>query len=160
MSEEKDREEKVREISARYGADKSYLVPILQDIQREYNYLPKDALERVGEILAIPLSKIYEVATFYKAFSLRPRGRHLLHLCLGTACHVRGAEPIAAIVEQQLGIKPGETSADGEFTFETVGCLGACALGPILVVNEEYHGQMNIAKTTQLLKQLEKGGDR
>lgn len=160
MSEEKDREEKVREISAKYGADRSYLVPILQDIQREYNYLPKDALEQVGEILAVPLSKIYEVATFYKAFSLRPRGRHLLHLCLGTACHVRGAEPIAAIVEQQLGIKPGETSADGEFTFETVGCLGACALGPILVVNEEYHGQMNIAKTTQLLKQLEKGGDR
>lgn len=160
MSEEKDREEKVRKISAKYGADRSYLVPILQDIQREYNYLPKDALEQVGEILAVPLSKIYEVATFYKAFSLRPRGRHLLHLCLGTACHVRGAEPIAAIVEQQLGIKPGETSADGEFTFETVGCLGACALGPILVVNEEYHGQMNIAKTTQLLKQLEKGGDR
>ncbi len=160
MSEEKDREEKVREISARYDSDKSYLVPILQDIQREYNYLPKDALEQVGEILALPLSKIYEVATFYKAFSLRPRGRHLLHLCLGTACHVRGAEPIAAIVEQQLGIKPGETSADGEFTFETVGCLGACALGPILVVNEEYHGQMNITKTTQLLKQLEKGGDR
>jgi len=160
MSEEKDREEKVREISARYDSDKSYLVPILQDIQREYNYLPKDALEQVGEILALPLSKIYEVATFYKAFSLRPRGRHLLHLCLGTACHVRGAEPIASIVEQQLGIKPGETSADGEFTFETVGCLGACALGPILVVNEEYHGQMNIAKTTQLLKQLEKGGDR
>jgi len=160
MSEEKDREEKVREISARYDSDKSYLVPILQDIQREYNYLPKDALEQVGEILALPLSKIYEVATFYKAFSLRPRGRHLLHLCLGTACHVRGAEPIASIVEQQLGIKPGETSADGEFTFETVGCLGACALGPILVVNEEYHGQMNITKTTQLLKQLEKGGDR
>ena len=152
--------ERVLEIITCNGSDRVNVLAILQDIQREYNFLPKDALERVGEILAIPLSKIYEVATFYKAFSLRPRGRHLLHLCLGTACHVRGAEPIAAIVEQQLGIKPGETSADGEFTFETVGCLGACALGPILVVNEEYHGQMNIAKTTQLLKQLEKGGDR
>lgn len=156
MNKVKDMDAKIREISGRYDSDKSYLVPILQDVQREFNYLPQEALERVGEILDIPISKIYEVATFYKAFSLQPRGRYLLHLCMGTACHVRGTKLIAATIEQQLGIKPGETSEDLEYTFETVGCLGACALGPILVVNGEYHGHMNIAKTTKLLKQLGK----
>ena len=149
-------EEKVKEIVQRYSGDKSYLVPILQDVQREFNYLPKDALFSVSAHLSVPISRVYEVVTFYKAFSLKPKGRCQLSLCLGTACHVRGAELIAGNVENILGIKEGETTADLEFSFETVGCLGACALGPILVVNGEYNGHMNIAKSTKILKKLGK----
>ncbi|MBN2438873.1 MAG: NAD(P)H-dependent oxidoreductase subunit E [Deltaproteobacteria bacterium] len=151
-------EEKVKEIVQRYGGDKSYLVPILQDVQKEFNYLPKDALFAVGARLSVPISRVYEVVTFYKAFSLKPKGRHQLSLCMGTACHVRGAELIARNVADILGIKEGETTADLEFSYETVGCLGACALGPVLVVDGEYHGHMNIAKSTKILKKLGKKG--
>jgi NADH-quinone oxidoreductase subunit E len=149
-------EEKVKEIVQRYSGDKSYLVPILQDVQREFNYLPKDALFSVSAHLSVPISRVYEVVTFYKAFSLKPKGRNQLSLCMGTACHVRGTELIARNVEDFLGIKEGDTTADLEYSFETVGCLGACALGPVLVVNGEYHGHMNIAKSTKILKKLGK----
>jgi NADH-quinone oxidoreductase subunit E len=151
-------EEKVKEIVLRYSGDKSYLVPILQDVQKEFNYLPKDALFSVSAHLSVPISRVYEVVTFYKAFSLKPKGRIQLSLCMGTACHVRGAELIARNVESILGIKEGDTTADLEYSFETVGCLGACALGPVLVVNGEYHGHMNIAKSTKILKKLGKKG--
>jgi NADH-quinone oxidoreductase subunit E len=151
-------EEKVKEIVQRYSGDKSYLVPILQDVQKEFNYLPKDALFSVSTQLSVPISRVYEVVTFYKAFSLKPKGRNQLSLCMGTACHVRGAELIARNVEDLLGIKEGDTTADLEYSFETVGCLGACALGPVLVVNGEYHGHMNIAKSTKILKKLGKKG--
>ncbi|MEK7827699.1 MAG: NAD(P)H-dependent oxidoreductase subunit E [Thermodesulfobacteriota bacterium] len=149
-------EEKVKEIVQRYSGDKSYLVPILQDVQREFNYLPKDALFSVSAHLSVPISRVYEVVTFYKAFSLKPKGRNQLSLCMGTACHVRGAELIARNVSDFLGIKEDDTTADLEYSFETVGCLGACALGPVLVVNGEYHGHMNIAKSTKILKKLGK----
>ena len=151
-------EEKVKEIVQRYSGDKSYLVPILQDVQKEFNYLPKDALFSVSAHLSVPISRVYEVATFYKALSLKPKGRYQLSLCMGTACHVRGAELITRNMEDILGIKENDTTADLEFSFETVGCLGACALGPILVVNGEYHGHMNIAKSTKILKKLGKKG--
>lgn len=151
-------EEKVKEIVQRYSGDKSYLVPILQDVQKEFNYLPKEALFSVSTQLSVPISRVYEVVTFYKAFSLKPKGRNQLSLCMGTACHVRGAELIARNVEDFLGIKEGDTTADLEYSFETVGCLGACALGPVLVVNGEYHGHMNIAKSTKILKKLGKKG--
>ncbi|HOG18510.1 MAG: NADP-reducing hydrogenase subunit HndA [Syntrophaceae bacterium PtaU1.Bin231] len=149
-------EAKIKNIVKKYGSDRSYLVPILQDVQKEFNYLPQEALEAVCTELGVSNSRVYEVATFYKAFSLKPRGRHHLMLCLGTACHVRGASMIDNHIQTTLGLKSGETSADMEFTFETVGCLGACALGPILVVDGEYHGHMNIAKTTKILKNLGK----
>lgn len=149
-------EEKVKEIIQQYSGDKSYLVPILQDVQKEFNYLPADALRAVSTHLLVPVSRVYEVVTFYKAFSLEPKGRYQLSLCIGTACHVRGAELIARNIEDILGIKEGGTTADLEFSFETVGCLGACALGPVLVVNGEYHGHMNIAKSTKILKKLGK----
>ena len=151
-------EDKVKDIIKRYGSDKSFIVPILQDVQREFNYLPKDALSAVSSNLNVPISRVYEVATFYKAFSLKPKGRYQLTLCMGTACHVRGAELIARNISDILGIKEGDTTPDLEFSFETVGCLGACALGPILVVNDEYNGHMNIAKSTKVLKKLGKKG--
>lgn len=148
--------EKVTEIIQKYNSDKGFLVPILQDVQKEFNYLPREALNAVSTILDLPLSRIYELATFYKAFSLRPRGRHQLSLCVGTACHVRGATLLQESIERGLNIKAGETSDDLEFTFETVNCLGACALGPILVVDEEYQGQVTLSKTNKILKKLGK----
>jgi len=151
-------EDKVKNIIKKYGSDKSFIVPILQDVQREFNYLPKDALYAVSSQLSVPISRVYEVVTFYKAFSLKPKGRYQLTLCMGTACHVRGAELIARNVSDLLGIREGDTTLDLEYSFETVGCLGACALGPILVVNGEYHGHMNIAKSTKILKKLGKKG--
>jgi len=149
-------EEKIKAIIQKYGSDKGFLVPILQDVQKEFNYLPREALNKVSSNLGVPISRIYEVATFYKAFSLTPRGKNQLSLCLGTACHVRGAPLISEHIERTLNIKPGETTSDLEFTFETVNCLGACALGPILVVNGEYHGEMTISKASKILKKLGK----
>jgi NADH-quinone oxidoreductase subunit E len=149
-------EDKVREIVLTYNSDKAFLVPILQDVQKEFNYLPKKALERVSVFLNLPLSLIYEVATFYKAFSMTPRGEHQLTLCVGTACHVRGAPILANHIERILEIKPGETSANLKYSFNTVNCVGACALGPILEVDGEYHGKMTISKSNKLLKKLGK----
>ena len=149
-------EVEVKGIIEKYGSDKSFLVPILQDVQKKLNYLPQEALNAVSAQLSLPVSRIYEVATFYKTFSLVPRGRHHLSLCMGTACYVRGAALIESNIERVLGIKPGETTPDLEFSFDTVNCLGACALGPILVVDEEYHGQMNVSKTNKIFKNLGK----
>jgi len=149
-------QEKIQSIIDRYGADRGFLVPILQDVQRELNYLPEEALGLVSALLRVPVSAVFEVATFYKAFSLTPRGRHQLSLCLGTACHVRGAPLIESRIERTLDLASGQTSSDLEFTFETVNCLGACALGPILVVDGEYHGQVTLAKTNSILQGLGK----
>ena len=151
-------ENKIKAIVEKYDSNKGFLVPVLQDVQKEYNYLPKDALNLVGKFLDVSISQIYEVATFYKAFSLDPRGKYQIALCQGTACHVRGVPLIVDHVERSLQIKAGETTEDLMYTFETVNCLGACALGPIMVVNGEYHGKMTISKTDKLLKKLGKEG--
>ena len=145
-------EEKVDSILNSYQQDKSLLVSILQDLQAVYNYLPKEGLTRVSEGLNIPLSQVYSVATFFKAFSLKPRGRHSLAVCLGTACHVRGAVRILEEIERELGINRGETTKDLRYTLETVNCVGACALGPIVVVDGEYSGQMKTDKVKPLLE--------
>jgi len=147
-------EDKVKTIIAKYGGDKSFVIPILQDIQREFNYLPREALDALSRNLGVPQSLVYHLATFYRAFSLVPKGKYRLSVCMGTACHVRGAPQIADHIERTLHLKPGETSKDLEYSLETVNCLGACALGPILVVNDEYHGQMTIAKTNKVLSGL------
>jgi NADH-quinone oxidoreductase subunit E len=149
-------EDKVREIILKYNSDKAFLVPILQDVQKEFNYLPHKALHRVSVFLDVPISQVYEVATFYKAFSLTPRGEHQLTLCIGTACHVRGAPILTNHIERILGIKSGQTSSDLKFSFDTVNCVGACALGPILEADGEYHGKMTIFKSNKLLKKLGK----
>jgi NADH-quinone oxidoreductase subunit E len=140
----------------RYGRDPANIISILQDIQSEVNWLPEEDLRAVSAELEIPLSKMMALATFYKAFSLKPRGKHIVSVCLGTACHVRGAERIAGAVERDLGIKDGETDESLTWTLETVNCLGACALGPIVVVDGEYHGQMTSAKATRLLDKIKK----
>lgn len=133
-------------------AEPGELIEVLQDVQAAYNYLPEEALRKVSERLAVPLIEVFRVASFYKAFSLTPRGRHLLTVCLGTACHVRGAPRMVDEVEGQLGIRPGRTTEDGAMTFETVNCVGCCALGPIAIVDGEYHEHMNSGKLRKLLK--------
>jgi NADH-quinone oxidoreductase subunit E len=130
------------------------LLSLLSEIQERYHYLPHNALVLLSETLDIPLSQIYSVATFYNAFSLKPRGAHLVRVCMGTACHVRGAPHILNRFETKLNIRAGETTRDRDVTLETVNCLGACALGPITVVDGAYNGQMDIAKADRLLKNL------
>ena len=143
---------KIKSILGKYQHDKGMLVSILQDIQAEFHYLPKETLVEVSQNLDVPLSRVYSVATFFKALSLTPRGRHLINVCLGTACHVRGAVKILERIERDLGIKSGETTKDLRFTLETVNCVGACALGPIAIVDGEYHGQMKTDKVPALLE--------
>ncbi|PPD59024.1 complex I 24 kDa subunit family protein [Dehalogenimonas etheniformans] len=144
--------EVVNTILAKYEQDAAMLVGILQDIQSELNYLPRECLVMVGEELDIPLSRVYSVATFFKAFSLKPRGRHSLHVCMGTACHVRGAEKVLDKLQTELCLCAGETSPDMKFTLETVNCVGACALGPVVVVDGEYAGQVTTDKVKSILE--------
>ena len=145
-------QQKVETILDKNQRARGLLVSILQDIQAEYNYLPREALLKVTQDLDIPLSQVYSVATFFKAFSLEPRGRHLIHVCLGTACHVRGAVRVLEQIERELGIKSGETTGDLKYTLETVNCVGACALGPIAIIDGEYSGQMKTDKVKPLLE--------
>jgi NADH-quinone oxidoreductase subunit E len=143
-------------ILERHDRDPANIIAILQDIQAEANWLPEEDLRYVCAELDIAASKMMALATFYKAFSLQPRGKHIVSVCLGTACHVRGAGRILGAVERELGIRDGETDEDLQWTLETVGCLGACALGPIVVVDGEYHGQMTSVKATRLLKRVKR----
>ncbi len=130
------------------------IIAALEAIQQRYSYLPSEALVLASDLFGVPLSQIYAVATFYNAFSLKPKGKHCLHVCMGTACHVRGSLQVLDRLESKLGIKAGETSRDHIFTLETVNCLGACALGPIVVTDDEYSGQMNSQKVDRLLKTI------
>ena len=149
-TEDKRKLAKVDSILDKYHHDEGMLVSILQDIQSEYNYLPRDTLINISQCLDVPLTQVYSVATFFGAFSLQPRGRHQVHVCLGTACHVRGAVRVLEKLERELGIKAGETTKDMAYTLESVNCVGACALGPIVIVDEEYSGEM----TTEMVKPL------
>ena len=150
-----DKDKKLNDIINKYNGDRGQLVSILQDIQTEYYYLPKEALIQVSETMAIPVSQVYDVATFFRAFSLEPRGKHLINVCLGTACHVRGATRILEKIERDLTIKRGGTTKDRRFTLETVNCMGACALGPVVKIDGEYSGQMSTEKVDNLLNQFE-----
>jgi len=148
----KELKEKVNKVLQKHQYDKSLLVDILQDIQSESGYLPKEALVETSEGLGIPLSRVYSVATFFKAFSLKPRGRHIINVCMGTACHVRGAVKVLEKIEQELGVKTGETTPDLKYTLETVNCVGACALGPMIIIGEDYHGEMTPEAISSMLK--------
>ncbi|MCU0596333.1 MAG: NAD(P)H-dependent oxidoreductase subunit E [Desulfobacterota bacterium] len=147
--------DKIDKIIEKYPNDPSSLIQILLEIQSESHWLPKEAIERVSEKLQVPLSRIQHIATFYKAFSLVPKGRHEIHVCVGTACHVRGAQRVLDRVQDLTGISPGETDLGMKFSLETVNCLGCCALGPVMVVDGEYHGKMAPAKSEDVLKNYE-----
>ncbi len=140
-------------INAEAQADGS-LITVLENIQARYRYLPPEALILASERLGVPLSQTYSVATFYNAFSLTPKGRHCLNVCMGTACHVRGSPQVLERLQTKLGVKAGGTTRDRQFTLETVNCLGACALGPIVVTDGEYSGQMTPQKADTLLRRI------
>jgi len=142
---------KVATIINKYDADKGQLISILQDIQAEFHYLRKEALTQVSDTMGVPLSQVYSVATFFKAFTLKPRGKHLVNVCLGTACHVRGAHRVLEQAERSLKISRGETTSDLKFTLETVNCMGCCALGPVVNIDGEYFGEMSPDKVDSLL---------
>ena len=144
--------EKVDSLIDGYTEKKEQLISLLQDIQAEFNYLPQDVLVKVSQKLDIPLSQIFSVVTFFRAFSLKPRGRHLITVCLGTACHIRGGQRLVDKIERDYGIKPGETTEDMRFSLETVNCLGCCALGPVAVVDGKYEGNLSPDKLDRVLR--------
>lgn len=149
---------RVNEIIDSYDADRVSTLAILQDLQAEYNYLPREALIQTADRLHMPLGEVYRMATFFRAFSLEPKGEHTIKVCLGTACHVRGAPLILEQFERELSIKAGETTPDGKVSLEVVMCVGACALGPVVLLDENTHGEMTPDKARQLVAKMREGG--
>ena len=146
--------DRVDRIIASYEARPTALIMILQEVQRAFTYLPREALEQISARMDLAFSQVYGVATFYKAFSLTPRGRHVISVCTGTACHVRNAESVVATLERELHVARGETSADGEFTLETVNCVGCCALGPVVVAEDRYVGHVTVGDARELVANM------
>jgi len=144
--------DRIDQIIDKHEGEASSLIQVLLEIQSEYHCLPREALVRVGENLQVPLSRIRHIATFYKAFSLVPKGRHEVHICMGTACHVRGAARVLDTLQDLTGIMPGETDLDLKFSLDTVNCLGCCALGPVMEIDGKTHGKISRANTADLLK--------
>ena len=142
----------VDEIIDRYQGEPGALIQLLLDVQNEFNWIPKEAILSISEKLQIPLSQIYRVASFYKAMSLKPRGKYVVNVCLGTACHVRGGPKIMDKVKDILDVKAGETTQDLKFSLERVNCLGCCALGPVIVVDKDYYGNLTPAKVDSVLR--------
>lgn len=142
-------------IEEEFDNDKENLIMIIQEIQRRYNYLPEAALKYLASSIGVPLSRIYGVATFYSTFSLEPRGRNIISICLGTACHVRGGERVRERMEGSLNIKDGETTDDMRFTLETVRCIGCCSLGPVVKINEDMHGNISSDQVGKIIDQYQ-----
>lgn len=146
---------KVESLIDSYTDRKEQLIALLQDVQAEFNYIPQDIIIKISQKLDIPLSQVFSVATFFKAFSLKPRGRHTITVCLGTACHVKGGQRLVDKLERDYHLLPGETTEDEKFTLETVNCLGCCAMGPVVVVDDKYEGQVTPDKLDKILKKYE-----
>jgi len=144
--------ERIDKIIENHNSEASSLIQVLLEIQSENHWLPKEVLERVSEKLKVPLTRTMHIASFYKAFSIVPKGRHEVHVCMGTACHVRGAKRVLETVEDLTGIKPGETDVEMKFSLETVNCLGCCALGPVIEINGKTHGKVSVNETADVLK--------
>jgi NADH-quinone oxidoreductase subunit E len=134
-----------------YPNSKRYTLAILQDVQREYGYIPREVMNSLSEYLNLPISKIYSISTFYKSLSLEVKGKYIIKVCDGTACHIRDSKTILDEIQELLGIKPGDTTQDGLFSIEIVNCLGACALAPVMVINGKYYGKMNKEKIKSII---------
>ncbi len=145
-------EARLSAILSRYDGEPYDLIPVLQDIQDQYNYLPKDELHEVAVRLKVPLTQVYSVATFYKMFSLIPKGKHQLKICLGTTCHLKGGQRLVASVCNRLGVEVGYTTKDRQFSVETVGCLGTCAQAPVMMVDDKYYARVTVDKVSKILK--------
>jgi NADH-quinone oxidoreductase subunit E len=146
----------IDEILERYPGDPRYLIALLQDVQAEYNYISPESMSLVCDHLGVPLTQAWAVATFYQSFSLEPRGEHEIKICMGTACHLKGSARLAENVSRELGIEPGQTTKDLKFTLDTVNCLGACAVAPVAVIDDEYQASINSRKLGRIIKQLSK----
>jgi NADH:ubiquinone oxidoreductase subunit E len=144
----------VEAIIGKHQGKRTALIGILHDIQEQYNYLPAGALEKIAQRLQMDLPNLYGVATFYKSFSLTPKGKHSITLCLGTACHVRGGPKLLREVAKRLNVEPGQTTKDKMFSLQAVNCLGVCAIGPVMLVDGKYYGEMNPVKARKLIEKL------
>ncbi len=144
--------ERLETILSKYEGESAELIPVLQEIQDSYNYLPKDELQVVAVKLNVPLTQIYSVATFYTMFSLVPKGDHQLKVCLGTTCHLRGGQRLVDSLSSRLGCEVGYTTKDGSFSLETVGCLGSCAQAPVMMIDEKYYARVTVDKVPKILK--------
>lgn len=153
-----ENEKKMKEIIFGYPDEKRFSLAIMQDIQREFNYIPREAMETISIHLSIPLSKLYGMATFYKALSLNPKGKYVIKVCDGTACHIRSSMVIVSELQKLLGIEVGEITPDGLFSIETVNCVGACALAPVMVINGEYYGKLTPQDIAGIIERY-KGGE-
>jgi NADH-quinone oxidoreductase subunit E len=149
-------EARLTEILGKYEADQSTIISVLQDIQAEFGYLPKDAIQTVSKEMNIPLSRVLSLATFFNAFSMKPKGRHPISICMGTACHVRGARLILEKLERELSITSGENTPDGNFSLDEVRCVGCCGLAPVIMVGDEFHGKLTQTKIPGVLKKYQK----
>ena len=152
---------KVDAIIEKYDGDATSLLAIMQDVQDEANYLPREAVNHIAAKLEVPVARIYSMATFFESFHLEPRGKHICTVCMGTACHVRGAQRLVEQLERDLSVKSGGTTEDMMFTVEEVNCVGACALGPLVIIDGEYHGNVTSNQLTKVVTKLKKeeGGE-
>lgn len=147
--------EKVEKLIESYINKKEQLISLLQDVQAEFNYIPQDVIIRISQKLEIPLSQVFSVATFFQAFTLKPRGRHTITVCLGTTCHIKGGQRLVYKMERDYALKPGETTEDMRFSLETANCLGCCALGPVVVIDGKYESKVTPDKLDKILKKYE-----
>lgn len=152
QEQEETRENRLNDILSSYEGKQEELIPILQQVQQAFGYLPEPIIKKIAKFLQLPESTVFGVGTFYAQFKLVPSGRNIIRVCRGTACHVRGSAQILGEVEKQLGIKAGETTPDLEYSLETIACFGSCALAPVLVNNCKVHGRMTAPKAREMLK--------
>lgn len=150
--------ERMEEIIHSYECDQRYALAIMQDMQRTFQYVPREGMEELARTLGCPVSVLYAMATFYKALSLTPKGEHIIKCCDGTACHIRGSSTLIDGIQRELGIGPGETTGDGMFSLETVNCLGSCALAPVLVIDDVYYGKVTLEKLKEIIHTVREGG--
>jgi len=153
---ETDVKEQLDELLSPYSGERGDLIPILQEVQEKFGYLPREVMQKIAKFLSLPESTVYGVSTFYAQFKFVPTGKRIVKVCRGTACHVRGAGRILGAIERQLGIKPGETTDDLEYTLETIACFGSCALAPVIVIDKNVYGRMTTTKVGQILADIEK----
>ena len=151
--------ERIREITEAYPAEKRFALAIMQDIQREFKYISEDALPLIKERVGTSEGQLYAIATFYKALSLKPKGKHIIKLCDGTACHMRGATNLVGGVKRHLGIAPGERTEDAQFSLELVNCVGSCALAPVMIVDETYYSKVTMEGLPGILDAYKQGGE-
>ncbi|MDO5563883.1 MAG: NAD(P)H-dependent oxidoreductase subunit E [Eubacteriales bacterium] len=151
-------EKEIKLILDSYKSERRYALFMLQDMQNKFQFVPRNGMEMLSKYLDCPISELYAMATFYKALSLKPKGKHIIKCCDGTACHIRGSLNLVGELKRKLGVEPGETTKDGLFSFETVNCMGSCALAPVVVIDEKYYGKVTMEQLPKILDEYREGG--